>query len=265
MDFPLADYESERAAFAALLESVCEKRILFFKGESGTGKTSLLRYCQNAAKQSTEVLYVNTDLKGTAIPVAEILSRTSEQLGADRLPTLHKLVANIVGIPEVNLDDVKQTGLGNNISISLQVNNPNDKQQRQVALTEALFKDLRGQDQSVLFIFDTYQEATTEVQDWIGGPFLARVESASVVRVVMAGQKVPDGNNIDWGHCCTLHELRGVPNAKHWLPVIEAMKLRVPANDPLSWLVGICDALKGRPSAIMQHLRAEQDRSLRYE
>lgn len=263
MDFPLADYEFERAAFAALLGQVCEKRILFFRGESGTGKTSLLSHCRNSVKQSTEVLYVNTDLKGTAVTIAEILSRTSERLGADKLPTLRKLVADIIGIPEVNLEDVKQTGLGNNISISLQVTDRSDRQQRQVALTEALFKDLRQQKQSVLFIFDTYQDATTEVQDWIGGPFLARVESASSVRVVMAGQNVPDDNNIDWGHCCALHELGGVPNAKHWLPVIEAMKLHVPAADTLSWLVGICDALKGRPSDIMQHLKAEQERSLR--
>jgi energy-coupling factor transporter ATP-binding protein EcfA2 len=259
MPLPLADYEPQRAAFAALLEDGCEARILFFRGESGTGKTTLLSSCRNVVTQSRGILYVNTDLKGTAITVAEILSRTSERLGIELLPTLRRVVSELTGIADIDVDDVKQSGIGNHINISLQVNDLHDRQQRQVTLTEALFADLRRLEQSVLFVFDTYQDAITEVQDWIRGPFLARVESASQVRVVIAGQQVPDQNSIDWGHCCDLHHLKGVPEPEHWIPVVRAMRIRVPGTDALSWLHPICKLLSGRPSDIMNFL-AQQER-----
>jgi hypothetical protein len=262
MNIPLADYQIERAAFEALLKSICERRILLFRGESGTGKTTLLNNFRGSVKKSPDFLYVNIDLKGTAVTVGEILSRTSDRLGENQRH-LRQSVAQLSGVSDIDFDDVKQSGFGNKINVTLQVNDPNDREQRRVVLTEALFADLKTASQSILFIFDTYQDATTEVQDWIGGPFLARVESTPQVRVVIAGQSVPEENNIEWGDCCSVHHLKGVLEAEHWLPVVEAMNFPIPAADPLSWLVGICGLLKGRPSDIMQHLKAEQERSLR--
>jgi len=265
MCIPLADYQKERAAFDALLDPDCKKRILLFHGESGSGKTTLLSSCRDSVKQGAQISYVNIDLKGTAVSVAEILSRTSDRLPVAQLPNLRQKVAELEGLPAVDLDNVKLTGFGNKLNVTLQVNDPNDRESRRLSLTDALFADLRAFTQPVLFILDTYQDATTEVRDWISGPFLARLDAAIQVRVVIAGQNVPDENNLDWGHCCSSHRLKGVPDAKHWVPVVDAMKLRVPASDTLSWLVGVCGLLKGRPSEIMQHLRAEQERSLRDE
>jgi hypothetical protein len=50
---------------------------------------------------------------------------------------------------------------------------------------------------------DTYEDATTDVQQWISGPFLARTAMVNQVRVLIAGQSVPDSNNIEWGQCST--------------------------------------------------------------
>lgn len=258
----LADYQAERAAFDTLLNSVCERRILFFRGESGSGKTTLLRSCRDRAKEGSQVLYLNIDLKGTAVTVAEILSRTSERLSEERLPNLRQVVADIERSADVDLENVRQSGFGNKISVTLQVNDPSAREQRRVAFTEALFVDLRALDQPALFIFDTYQDAITEVQDWISGPFLARLEATQQLRVVIAGQRVPDETSLDWGHCCTLRDLKGVPKPEHWLPVVKEMGLQVPGSDPLSWLNPICDLLQGRPSEIMKYLKAQQERSL---
>src|SRR5687767_4013148 len=105
MSSPLADYHAERAAFDALLNSVCERRILFFRGESGSGKTTLLRSCRDRAKEASHVLYVNVDLKGTAITVAEIFSRTSDRLSEERLPNLRQIVADMEASADVDLEN----------------------------------------------------------------------------------------------------------------------------------------------------------------
>jgi energy-coupling factor transporter ATP-binding protein EcfA2 len=264
----LADYQNERQAFDALLHTHCDKRILVFYGESGSGKTSLLSHCRERARQQEGIFCVNIDLKGTAVSVAEIFSRTGDRLGWERLSNLQQQVAdlqNLPGISGAEMDRIRQTGFGNQINVTLQVNDPTDREQRRVALTESLFEDIKGFEHPVVFIFDTFEQASTEVQDWVGGSFLARVERVHQVRILVAGQRVPDENNIDWGYCCTTHHLRGVPQAEHWLPIVEAMELRVPAPDPLSWLRGICGVLKGQPSEIMKYLKAEQERSPRYE
>lgn len=95
---------------------------------------------------------------------------------------------------------------------------------------------------------DTFESATAEVAEWISGPLLARVANTPPVRVVVAGQQVPDENNIEWCQCCAVYDLRGVREARYWMPVVQSLGRRVPSED---YLAGICDALKGQPLAIM--------------
>jgi len=261
MGVPVADYHMERAAFEALMGANCEQRILFFRGESGSGKTTLLSNCRDLVRQA-RISYVNIDLKGTGVTIGEILSRTSKSLPEAQLPNLTQMASELEGHPEVDLENIRQSGLGNKINITLQVSDPHDREQRRVALTDALFADLRTFTKPVLFILDTYQDATTEVRDWISGPFLARLETATPVRAVIAGQTLPEESNLDWGHCCSSYHLKGVPKPEHWLPVVEWMGLQIPGSDALSWLNPICDLLQGRPSEIMKYLKAHQARSL---
>jgi hypothetical protein len=78
----------------------------------------------------------------------------------------------------------------------------------------------------------------------------------ATVRVVVAGQQVPDEHNIEWGQCCSKHELFGVLEAKHWMPVVKEMKRRLPVEPGEVWLAGICHARNGRPDEIMKIIKA---------
>lgn len=256
MNIPLADYHNERKAFDALFHPSCDRRILMFRGESGSGKTSLLEDCRARARKETQIPCINIDLKGSAVTVAEIFSRSSSKLGGDRLVNFKRQMAELRGIPEVNISSNTQTGFGNEINVTLHVTDPTDREQRRAALTEALFADLKLFQQPVLFVMDTFEQATTEVTDWISGPFLARVEQVTQVRALVAGQKVPNAQNIEWGYCCTTHELFGVREAEHWMPVVQAMRRRIPVDPPLTWLAGVCHAYQGRPSEIMKVIEA---------
>jgi energy-coupling factor transporter ATP-binding protein EcfA2 len=246
----LADYEREQRAFEALLEPNCRERILLLRGESGSGKTTLVNVCLKQMPGTVHCIPIQ--LRGSAVGVAEIFSRAGNCLNWERLPHLTEQVAALQGKPSVQVDGNWLAGINNRISVTLNVASLADRKQRRALLTDAWFRDLQAFSLPLLVALDTYEQANTEVAEWIAGPFLARVAESPPVRVLVAGQKVPDDNNIEWGRCCTLHELYGVPEAEHWLPVVEAMQRHIPFSDPLTWLAGVCHALKGDPREIMQ-------------
>lgn len=253
MNAPLANYESERAAFRSLLNPVCEKRILLVKGGSGSGKTTLLNSCLSEVPPG--LLQVSINLRGSAVSVSEIISRSANRIRWERLPSLRQRAESFASqSAKVSLDDVRQQGEGNSINVALDVQNPADRQERQTALTEAWFADLDRIGTPLLVALDTYEAAVIEVQDWLSGPFLARAADCNQVRVVVAGQNVPDAG-IEWGHCCNSHELYGVPEAHQWLPVVESLGKCIPAEHPMDWLAGICHALDGQPAKIIEVIK----------
>ena len=65
----LADYDRELQAFQALLAPDCRERILFFHGESGCGKTTLLSACLEQVPQTIPCDPI--PLRGSAVGVAE--------------------------------------------------------------------------------------------------------------------------------------------------------------------------------------------------
>lgn len=250
----LANYQDERKAFAALLEKGCRRRILLVCGKSGCGKTALMSACQSNLPE--HVRYVPIQLRETATNVAEIFSRTVLGLGGlENLPCFAGELDALGHASQISLKDIKQDGRGNRISLALQADNPNEREERRVRLTEAWFEDVRDLPDQLLLVIDTYEKATTELKEWIDGPFLARVVGTPAVRVAVAGQEVPDFNNIEWGHCCNHLDLYGVAQAEHWLPVVRTLGRRVPVEPPETYLAGICAVLKGHPGEIMKFIQ----------
>lgn len=253
MSTPFADYKNERQAFDTLLTPQCQKQILMFCGESGSGKTSLLRHCLSRIPNS--IARVPIEFRGSAVSVAEIFYRSGGFLKWKHLPNFTEQVADLQGTPKVQINDNWIGGINNHISVALQGDSQDARESHRAVLTEAWFDDLKNFDQTVLFALDTYEKATTEVQEWISGPFLARASQSNLVRVLVAGQKIPDENNIEWGSSCETWHLYGVPEAEHWLPVVEEMRRYIDPNkvgNPKAWLAGVCFALKGHPGEIMK-------------
>jgi len=245
----IADYQNQRDAFQSLLDPAIENRILLFKGPSGIGKTLLIRVCQ---KDVCKLIYhVPIQLRGTAVGIAEILWRVGNQLGWDSFQNFTERLSLFSGV-SVNIERNRIRGSDNQIKVVLQEGTPIDRDYRQAVLTDALFADFSGLNDIFLLLLDTYEQATTEVKSWISGPFLQRVANNEKVRVAIAGQEIPDHNTIEWGDCCEVHELYGVREAKYWLPVVEALKRKIPVHSKLDWLAGICHALDGRPDSIMK-------------
>lgn len=248
MTIPLANYQEQIEAFLALLRPDCERRILLFQGEGGTGKTTLFRACQEKIPQ--DVYHVPIQLRQSGVGMAEIFSRSVSLTGWDRWPNFTERVLGMT--PNIEIEDNQLRGLNNRINVALHVESPADRKQRRVDLTEAWFTDTYALPQPLLMMMDVYEQAPIEVADWIDGPFLARAAYCERLRVVVAGRKVPDENTIEWGHCCTRQNLYGVREARYWLPVVAALGKVVPAKNPLDFMAGACNICQGRPDEIMK-------------
>lgn len=253
----LADYVDQRKAVDNLLLPGCSKRILIFKGESGFGKSALIQYCSEQAR-SAGILQIPLDFKDPAVSVAEIFNRSGSWIGWKNLPNFTRSVAEMQATPEIKVDKNWLLGINNKITVVLGVSTPDAKEERRSMLTEAWFEDLKAIGKTILFIFENYHEIGTEADEWVRGRFLARAAPVEHVRIVMGCQpkKVPDNNNITWGPFAETYELTGVRDPKHWLPVFEALKKRLPEDyyptTPLFWLKLMCDANLGQPSTMMQ-------------
>lgn len=249
----IANYENEQKAFGALFKKNCKDRILLYRGTSGSGKTTLLTYCtENLIPKG--VKHIPIQLRESAVSFAEVFYRSSQFLTWEKMTNFTSQVAQMSGTPGAAIDKNFLAGIGNKISVVMQVENQKDRAQRSVELTHAWFEDLAAYQQTVLMMFDTYEKGNSEIKEWISGPLLSRVANADNVRVVVAGQDIPDKKNIEWGTCCSAHELFGVAEAKHWMPVLKAMNRKVPkeVGEAQTWLAGVCYALKGNPSEIIK-------------
>ena len=116
--------------------------------------------------------------------------RLGGRVGWERLDQFVNQVAAWQEIPNVAIQDNRMLGQ-NQINVALQVENQAERAGRRAALTDAWFADLQQFSQPLLLVLDTYEQATTEVQEWIDGPFLARAAQAQQVRVLLAGKKCP--------------------------------------------------------------------------
>jgi hypothetical protein len=254
MSVLLADYEPQRLAFEYLLNEECRQSILLLRGQSGSGKTTLLKACLDDIPENINLIRIQ--LRNSAVGVAEIFSRSGICLDWKFFPKFTTRVAELTGGQRVQIDSNWLAGINNSISVALNVDDPMDRKDRRANLTDAWFDDLKAIEQLILIALDTYEDAVTEVQEWISGPLMSRLIQIEHLRIVLAGQKIPDRNNIEWGHCCTEYELFGVHEAEHWMPVVKAMGRAIPVEHPIAWLAGICHALKGQPDEIMKIIEA---------
>jgi hypothetical protein len=250
-----ANYHAERAAFRQLFAGGCDKRILLFKGYSGSGKSSLLKACLT---ENSTAKPIGIELRDSRVGVEGILSRSALSIGKEQLPLYTQCAQDIASHKQqVNVSNVIQKGESNSLTVTLnETNQLAANEQRHTTLTEAWFEDVEQLDIPLVIAFDTFELAGSEVRNWLNSSFLSRAAFCTKVRVTIAGQQVPEPGIESWGQCHELYELFGVRDAREWMPVVEALGKQVPAANPLDWMAGTCNALKGNPSEIIKIIEA---------
>jgi energy-coupling factor transporter ATP-binding protein EcfA2 len=245
----IANYKEHRQAFKALLEANCSKPILLFKGKSGNGKSTLMEHCQTQIHQ--DIHQVLVDLRSPT-NVMQFFYKSAERLNWDSFEHFKKYLNELTQEFNINVNGNTQAGVGNMINVELKTffesTTLEQRAERYTVLTHAWAKDINNLDHPCVLLLDAYEKAHTEFQDWVTRDLLNSAANSQHIRVVVAGQSVPD--SFEWKHRSVIKELDGVHEAEEWLPVIKAMGRVVPSPSPIELLRGFCIALNGNPAAI---------------
>lgn len=246
----MANYQDERAAFEALWAVECQQRVVFYRGQSGCGKTTLLKLCRKRIPDSMHQLFI--DFK-SSISVIEVFYRAVSRLGWQNLPSFQAALAVFQPSIVAQIDNNQIHGQHNAISQVINVDSLVERRERQAHLTKAWLDDVQALDKSLLLVIDTYENAVEEVKAWVNYVLTCTPDHPRL-RLVLAGQQVPEVEMCaeEWVDCCGVYDLYGVKEAEHWLPVVAQMGRVFPVGieNPHDYLAGICAALQGRPAAI---------------
>ena len=175
--WPMADHTGVCAAFGTLLTQSAPWSFLPIRGASGTGKSHITKQMLANAIRLTGVACGRYDFKGTTYVESEVNSFTQ--------------------FLEISLPPAKEG-------------------QRLTDRFGQILTALKGRPAPSLLIFDTY-EAAGEAREWVDNQLLPHLLRCPWLRVVIAGQDVPD------------------PTAAIWLSVARAT-LPVEPPPPADWL-----------------------------
>jgi hypothetical protein len=117
-------------------------------------------------------------------------------------------------------------------------------------LTDSLFADAEHFEQPLLLAIDTYEQRTSEFDEWFRGEFLYGVAHTTNLRVLVGGQTLPEPAP-EWSLITSINDLQGVTDAKAWMVWGEEQGIQIPA---LEYMAGLCAGLEGRPSKIVRIL-----------
>jgi GTPase SAR1 family protein len=245
-----ANYGDEQCLYQELLRVEPESRILLFRGDSGTGKTTLLEHCLHQLPFPMKMCRIIVDFKGGAVNLAKLFNEIGREIGWASLPQFQARMDGLEGPRTVTIDHNPMYGIGNRINVLLSPEDPMTREYRLAALSEALLGDLSIVPDGILLVLDSYEQATAGTKEWIEGYLLNWLDKLLQLRVLIAGKSVP-APTLSWRRLQRTRHLRGVREAKQWLEVVRRMRPLQPEESTLYWLEGLVRAYNGRPDMIM--------------
>jgi hypothetical protein len=118
----------------------------------------------------------------------------------------------------------------------------------------SLINNLQHLNQAVLITVDTYEQASAPVKNWIETQFLPRLDGASGVVAVLAGQQMPARAKQLWAGLAEEMNLESISDPSDWLEY--ARRKGHPNVDP-QFMAGLTFATKGNPgqlSALLENM-----------
>jgi hypothetical protein len=90
--------------------------------------------------------------------------------------------------------------------------------------------DLRSVTAPILLAFDTYERASADARELVEGLLLADIDQLPGVRVVIAGQNVPDHEHALWAASVRHLDLKAIIETKCWRAFAERHHINVKAE-----------------------------------
>jgi hypothetical protein len=137
---------------------------------------------------------VDIDLKDAMESgILYVFRRSRKLLGKEYFGGFDQVVAEFQPRKgDITIQGNRIQGDSNQIKVVLQdVRSVEERQDRLDRLQEAFFEDLEEYPLPIVFILDTFNGASSELQRWIAGSFLVDVGDSQRLRAVVAGSQVP--------------------------------------------------------------------------
>ncbi len=199
------DRENERSLFEGMLNSNSQQRVLWIEAESGMGKSALLHMFRERCRDLM-VSYVAVDFKGGGVDLGNLLQRIINGLQ-----------------------------LGNIIEPVTQ-----GREFDQVTAA-SLFEHLVGMKSLVILLFDTFEQAPTDVQKWLVTLAEMISNQDSGVRIIVATRDIsskPQG--------ISAVSLESIPLG-NWAEYATMQNMEIPLEE----LKALLDAFQGQSSAMV--------------
>ncbi|BBC22911.1 AAA family ATPase [Pseudanabaena sp. ABRG5-3] len=247
----LANRTREVEFFKKMLRGEIAQRILLIQAASGMGKTSLLtEFASLCPVHAEAAILVKIDLKSAQTGIAYIFSKLQSRLGEDNFTRFDGELSSVLSAGvEVSGNHIE--GTGNKIQLVLNAESDDIRNLRLSKLQRAFFQDLQAIKKPIVIILDSFNDAPTTLAVWIGGGFLAEIADAKNIRVVIAGQSVPE-LKIEWADIAAMHSLYKIDDADAWYSFSKEQKWGF-GKESIELFVRY---LNGQPSQILQALES---------
>lgn len=181
LEWPFADTFEVRDTFSDMLTETPQYRVLLLSGDSEVGKSRITKHLLKIGLSQSNLSCGRIDLKG----------------GSDLDSELHHFSQYLI-TP------------GSSSEIVLGTGSTRDKLRR-------LSTHVQNRDQPTLIIVDTYDEVQSrEFSDWIQKSILLATIRNKALRVIIAGQKIPEHLSEPWATHTKLIRLQA-PSCEDWI------------------------------------------------
>ena len=228
----------ELARFEDMIAGRGTAHVLLIQAASGMGKSSLLQEFWDRGGGSFRAF---VDLKPRTHSVVDVLSEVSSYDKA-RFPRFSQKVTELSSPGNITFYTNRSKIEQSPISIS-SGGGADERELRRQVLAGAFFADLEDSNVDgdvALIIFDTHENATDDVKDWLSRAFLPAAREHRWLIVVVAGRTTPE-LGIGWDDWCLEQSLRPL-GPEHLGEYVQRVKLEL-SEDEILLLYDLTDGI----------------------
>ena len=221
----LVNRRDEQALLDDLLQPAARQRILLLQSGSGYGK-SLLLEAYRAVIEARGHAWAAIKLDRGGVDAVDLLAALCHQWGWQYFHRFHAALSRLATPASVEVSRNVQIGFSRS-----QINLPENPAQRRAQmheLAQAWFADAQAYlpaDRPAVILIDTYNRAgaagsqatvNEELHGWMEDVFLTQVQHTPALRLILAGQQVPESSLTPWERCCQRLVLGPIHSADDW-------------------------------------------------
>jgi hypothetical protein len=258
--FPIANYIAHQQSLATLLQASCGRPLLFIGGETGHGKTWLLKWFRSEMGPRCSVVKFDLAAQQELLSPSLILRKCANELGSDHFGSFLREAEVYQKARSVVIQNVTIEG-SHNVVTGDAGETPREQMLGALDLTRFFIDDLKkfaAPRPPIVFIFDHFDQAGTVVGNWLVDGLIPALRAVPHSRLVLAARQLPRTDDVSWETAVETVTLAGVQDAAAWRALVKLLKRDFPPEgmaDPDVFLKGAILVTKGVPGTLMPFIQ----------